>query len=241
MELNAVPKAKTTVQFEELPGMDEVGLDVPLDPSGALPDPKSQIRAGLFPSRGIQDSGTISVREQPQSQIAILGYVVFVPTADFSKDVKPEVIGGTSERDWRLQAVEPGKTKPEPSRIVRSKAFGEKILVGVVESKLPLNARDVVRASCEGMGSLFQLIRIGLVLGIVDDQVVCLSVFDSHVARLRLGSWVGFRDWDDDERRLEVKAFGDPHCFVVILLDQQPDIEPILWVVEIRESLDEMR
>ena len=133
MELNAVPKAKATVQFEELPGMDEVGLDVPLDPPGALPDPESQIRAGLFPGRGIQDPGTISVSEQPQSQVAIFRYIVFVPTADFSKDVKPEVIGGTSERDWRLQAVESGETKPEPSRIVRGKALGEQVLVGIVE------------------------------------------------------------------------------------------------------------
>ena len=91
------------------------------------------------------------------------------------------------------------------------------------------------------MGGFFQLVRIGLVFGIVDDEIVCISVFNADVARLWLGSWIGFRDWYDDERRLEVEAFGDFHCFVVILLDQQSDIEPILWVVEIRESLNEMR
>ena len=128
MELNAVPKAKATVQFEELPGMDEVGLDVPLDPPGALPDPESQIRAGLFPGRESATWYDIR-REQPQSQVAIFRYIVFVPTADFSKD--RQVIGGTSEGIGACRQSSPG---PSPNQvIVRGKALGEQVLVGIVE------------------------------------------------------------------------------------------------------------
>jgi hypothetical protein len=83
-----------------MPRVNEIGVEISLDPPTALPDPVVDTAAGLLVGCRVQNCRPPAVLVQAQAEVSVLGDVVGVPSAQLSQSVCDEEVRGSSERGW---------------------------------------------------------------------------------------------------------------------------------------------
>lgn len=85
--------------------VDEIGLDIALDPTRTLAHPVPEATVCFFHRRGIEDHRVKPSFADTHTEIAILGHIEWVPTFQISQVFGPEMIGRPAERNRRLDRL----------------------------------------------------------------------------------------------------------------------------------------
>nr|WP_237486623.1 hypothetical protein [Pelagerythrobacter marinus] len=181
----------------------EESLHIALDPARALPDPVALRDIGFLERGRGGKPHFVSLLRQPDAQVGILRHIERVPGAQFAQHVHLEVVRRPAERDRHLEFFQPGQHEIEPQRIVEREQPREPVLVAIEIVQPALDAGDVLGRAIEGDDHFLQLVRLGLVLGIVDDEIFSARELQRVIARLGLGLRLRGRDEDDLEDVLQ--------------------------------------
>ena len=112
---------------------------------------------------------------------------------------------------------------------LRHNTAGEPILARIVESQTRLQAGDRFGKRAEGAHGLAQLIGLGAVLGVVDDDEIAAREIEREVHRLGLGARQAGRDPDDFERAVELGTGA--RGIRIVGLDDQFDVQAVARIV----------
>ena len=93
LEIGESPRAKLPQQPQRPAHVYQVGLQVPLDPAGALPDPGPDPGDGFFPCRRVEHGHAEARTAETDTEVTVLGDVERVPSADAAEFLGPEVVG----------------------------------------------------------------------------------------------------------------------------------------------------
>ena len=218
-------EARLAQELHRVAHVDEVGLDVALDPARALADPVLEVRVGLLERRRVDHRRAVAGLVQADAEIGVLGDVVRVPGAELAQPLGDEVVRRAAERDRRAVGVQARQQQLEPHRVLGREPAREQVLVGVVVVELRLDAGDVRVGLRERDDDLLELVGIGAVLGVEDDRDVAARQHQAVVARLRLGLRLRVGHDDEAEVRRQVHRLDREDRLVVVLLAQQQDVE----------------
>ena len=220
-------------------GMDQQGLHVALDPARALADPLVGAAARLFESGRVDNADAIALVAEPDAKIGVLGDIEGVPAVQLAQHVGPENgwtcrQAGSACRAVRVRAA----PEVEPERIVEREHAREPVLVDIVVVEAALQAGGIRRRAAEGRHHLAQLVGLGPILGVVDDQDILRA--RSAVRNCRLS--VSFADREggtmmisNTPSRPSVRADFDG--FVIVGLKHDLDVELAKRIVEIPQRL----
>ena len=236
-----VVQAPLAKVFNGVPHVHQVGLHVPLDPARALSQPVLQLRVCLLERRRVEDDRIHAVALQAQAEVAILGHVVGVPTAQGPQGPRAKMVRRPPQGQGEVRQLQPRQNQVEPGGILSSKPAREQVLTNIVKVELGLHADHVGSVIGEREHRLLQLQGVGYILRIVDDDVVAPGQHQSVITRARLGA--GFAIWHNHD--LEVRREGQGTDGVarggIVLFGEEKDLQFLGRVVQCRHGLHELR
>lgn len=155
-----------------------------------------------------------------------------IPTVQGAQGFAAEVVGGSAERDGGAERVQSWQVEIEPGCVFEGEPAGDEIVRTVVAVELGLQAGDRQRLAPESRYRFFQLVGLGPVLGIEDDQEFPARVGQADIARSRLGFWRSRRHHHhaDPVRRGQRAQLGDG--FEIVFFEQHLHVEPVARIVE---------
>ena len=150
------------------------------------------------------------------------------------------MIAGATERHRQTPAREQRQHQPELARILAGKERGQRRFRGVVDHKLGLEAIERVVGG-EGARGLAQLVGLGDVFGIVDDDMGAAHEGQRVVDRLGLGARHAVGHLQQLEARIAEQPLDRGDGPGTALLDDKKHLKLLSRVVERRHGAPELR
>ena len=234
-------QARLAHEQQRVAHVDEVGLDVALDPARALADPVLDVRVGLLERRRVDHRRPVARLVQADAEVGVLGDVVRVPGAELAQARGDEVVGGAAQRDRRAVGVQARQQQLEPHRVLGREPARQQVLIGVVVVELRLHAGDRGVGLREGDDDLLELVGVGPVLGVEDHRDVAARQHQAVVAGLGLRLRLRMGHDDEPEVRRQVHLLDREDRLLVVLLAEQQHVELRPGVVQPFEAADQRR
>ncbi len=235
-EAGGAPDAELADQVQGPAGPDQVGDEVAFEPARALAEPVADAGIGFFPGGGIEGFGAVAVHVEAHAEVAVLGDVEGVPAAEGAEFGGAEVVRGAAEGDGDAQADEAAEVAAEPDVVFDGEPAREEVLRVVVVGELGLQADHIGARGGEGGDGLFELVGVGAVFGVEDDEEIAAGAHQAVVAGARFGLGLGLRDDDDFGPGRDAGGLQRCEGFRVVGLEQEFDVEFVARVVDLREG-----
>jgi hypothetical protein len=140
-----------------------------------------------------------------------------------------------------VSSREAGELHIVPGGVFGGEPAGEDILARVVVVKARLNTGDIIGRAFKGEDCFFKLVGLGLIFGIVDNEILTAGEFEADIAGFGFGTGVRWGDEGDPYPRGEVHGLSGGDGEVVVCLKEELDIFRLLGVVERFKGFDHLR
>ncbi len=232
LEAEEAPRPQLAPQSARAAHVHEIGLHPALQPAGALPLPDAESRRRLLPGRRVQHADVPAGARQADAEVGVLGDVVGIPAADGVEHGAREMVRRAAERHRQPQPLQRRQDAIEQRRVFDGELAREPGGVRVVDVELRLQAAEALAAGAQRRQRAAQLVGLGRVLGVVDDDVVAARKLQGVLDGARLGARRALGNDEHLHVRIELGAGERRPRLAVDGLDDEHHLEPLGRVVE---------